>query len=99
MANGRRLVKWLLAYLPNSHNRPEFQRHKFPGISLGVLNEEDSKKYTDYRNTAVLKVEQLSDLLFRILACAKTEKTSAFLAACCESLRSDGPLFNIEKVV
>ncbi len=66
IANGRRLVKWLLSYLPNSHNRPEFQRHKFPGISLEVLNEKIERIQKIIGETAPLKVEQLSDVLFRI---------------------------------
>jgi surface carbohydrate biosynthesis protein len=37
IANGRRLIKRAKAYLPGPHNRPKFQRHRFPGISLGEL--------------------------------------------------------------
>ncbi len=66
VANGRRVVKWLLSYLPNSHNRPEFQRHKFPGISLGVLNEKIVRIQQIIGDTAALKIEQISDVLFRI---------------------------------
>ncbi len=66
VANGRRLVKWLLSFLPNSHNRPEFQRHKFPGISLGALNEKIERIQQILGDTGKLKVEQLSDVLFRI---------------------------------
>ena len=66
VANGRRLVKWLLSYLPNSHNRPEFQRHKFPGVSLGELNERIERIQQILGDTGKLKVEQLSAVLFRI---------------------------------
>jgi len=68
VANGRRLVKWLLSYLPNSHNRPEFQRHKFPGISPGALNDKIKQIQQIIGDTDALKVEQLSDVLFRISA-------------------------------
>ena len=68
VANGRRLVKWLLSYLPNSHNRPEFQRHKFPGISLGALNEKIEQIQHINGDNTTLKVEQLSDVLFRVFA-------------------------------
>ena len=68
VANGRRLVKWLLSYLPNSHNRPEFQRHKFPGISLGALNEKIEQIQHINGDNTTLKVKQLSDVLFRIFA-------------------------------
>ena len=66
VANGRRLVKGLLSYLPNTHNRPEFQRHRFPGISLGALNNKIERIQQILGDTAKLKVEQLSDVLFRI---------------------------------
>ena len=66
VANGRRLVKWLLSYLPNSHNRPEFQRHRFPGISLDALNEKIERIQQILGDTATLKVEKLSDVIFRI---------------------------------
>ena len=68
VANGRRLVKWLLSYLPNSHNRPEFQRHRFPGISLDALNEKIERIQQILGENNKLKVEQLSDVLFRISA-------------------------------
>jgi hypothetical protein len=66
IANGRRLVKWLLSYLPNSHNRPEFQRHKFPGITMEALHEKIERIQNIIGDTAALNVEQLSDVLFRI---------------------------------
>lgn len=68
VANGRRLVKWLSSYLPNSHNRPEFQRHRFPGISLDALNEKIERIQQILGENNKLKVEQLSDVLFRISA-------------------------------
>ncbi len=68
IANGRRLVKGVLSYLPNSHNRPEFQRHRFPGISVGALNNKIEHIQQILGDTAKLKVEQLSDVLFRISA-------------------------------
>ena len=39
IANGRRFIKRAKAYLPGPHNRPKFQRHRFPGISLGELHD------------------------------------------------------------
>ena len=66
VASGRRLVKWLLSYLPNSHNRPEFQRHRFPGISLDALNNKIERIQQILGDSAKLKVQQLNDVLFRI---------------------------------
>ena len=68
IANGRRLVKGLLSYLPNTHNRPEFQRHRFPGISLDALNEKIERIQQILGENYKLKVEQLSEVLFRISA-------------------------------
>jgi hypothetical protein len=68
VANGRRFVKRLLSYLPNSHNRPEFQRHRFPGIGLHTLNEKIERIQRILGKNNKLEVEQLSDVLFRISA-------------------------------
>ena len=68
VANGRRLVKGLLSYLPNSHNRPEFQKHRYPGISLEVLNQKIERLQNILKDTTRLNVEQISDVLFRISA-------------------------------
>ena len=38
-ATTRRLIKRFLSYLPDSHNRPEFHRHRYPGISLDEVRE------------------------------------------------------------
>ena len=68
IANGRRLVKGLLSYLPNTHNRPEFQRHRFPGISRDALDERMERIQQILGENYKLKVEQLSEVLFRISA-------------------------------
>jgi hypothetical protein len=68
VANGRRMVKWILSYIPNTHNRPEFQRHRFPGVSLGVLSDKIKRIQNILGHTSEVKVEQLSDVLFRISA-------------------------------
>ena len=66
IANGRRLVKGVLSYLPNTHNRPEFQRHRFPGISPDALNEKIDRIQQILGENNGFKVEQLSDVLFQI---------------------------------
>ena len=68
VANGRRLVKGLLSYLPNTHNRPEFQRHRFPGISLDALNDKIERMQQILGKNTKLNVEQLNEVLFRISA-------------------------------
>ncbi len=68
IANGRRLVKKGLSYLPNNHARPEFQRHRFPGISLNALNNKIEYIQRILCDITKLKVEKLSDVVFRISA-------------------------------
>jgi len=68
IANGRRMVKGLWSYLPNNHNRMEFQRHRFPGISLDALNEKIARIQQLLGEDNKFKVEQLSDVLFQIRA-------------------------------
>jgi surface carbohydrate biosynthesis protein len=68
VANGRRLLKRLLGYLPNSHNRPEFQRHRYPGISLDALAKKIGRIQQILGYGTTLRVEQLNDVLFRISA-------------------------------
>lgn len=67
VTGGLRLVNRYKSYLPGSHNRPEFQRHRYPGISVGQLREKLVRiqgmlglKGKD------LKVEALMDGVFRI---------------------------------
>jgi hypothetical protein len=60
------MVKGLLSSLPNSHNRPEFQRHRFPGIRLDALIEKIARIQKILGENDKLTVEQLSNMLFRI---------------------------------
>ncbi len=66
IANGRRLIKRAKAYLPGPHNRPEFQRHRYPGISLGELHDRIRRfqKLLGYEEE--LRVQQLYSHIFQI---------------------------------
>jgi hypothetical protein len=66
IANGRRLIKRTKAYLPGPHNRPEFQRHRYPGISLGELHDRIRRfqKLLGYEEE--LRVQQLYSHIFQI---------------------------------
>ena len=66
IANGRRLVKGVMSHFPNSHNRAEFQRHRFPGISLDALNSKVEHIQQILGDTGKIRVEALSDVIFRI---------------------------------
>jgi len=66
IAEGYHLYKRLKPRLPGSHNRPEFQRHRYPGISLEALNAKIEGIQKIMKDTTRLKVEKLSDVLFQI---------------------------------
>ncbi len=67
-ANWRRLVKAYKSHMPNSKYRPEFQRHRYPGLTLQELKGRISKIQTLLGDTTELEAEQISDYIFRISA-------------------------------
>ena len=66
MATTRRLIKRLLSYLPDSHNRPEFHRHRYPGTSLDEVRERVSRIEKALGDCGVSKVNQISSEIFQI---------------------------------
>jgi surface carbohydrate biosynthesis protein len=66
MANGRRLMKRLKAYLPGSHAPPEFHRHRYPGISVEELQKRLKKIQQILGGDEDLKVQQLYSHIFLI---------------------------------
>jgi surface carbohydrate biosynthesis protein len=60
------LAKNIKSKLPGSHNRPEFQRHRFPGISSDELKSKLEQFQQLLGNKRKLKVEQISRVLFKI---------------------------------
>jgi surface carbohydrate biosynthesis protein len=68
VANGRRLIKRAKEYFPGSHNRPEFQRHRYPGISLEDLRTRLRRFQHLLGDRKELRVEQLFHHIFRISA-------------------------------
>ena len=65
-ATTRRLIKRLLSYLPDSHNRLEFHRHRYPGISLNEVRERVFRIKRAHGDTKELEVDQISREIFRI---------------------------------
>jgi hypothetical protein len=66
VTRGLHLAKRIKSHLPGSHNRPEFQRHRYPEVSLDALHD---KLLLLQRLLAVkpkLKVEQISNVMFQI---------------------------------
>ncbi len=66
MATTRRLIKRLLSYLPDSHNRPEFHRHRYPGTSLGAVRERVSRIEKALGDCGASEVNQISSEIFQI---------------------------------
>ena len=66
IADGYHLYKRLKPMLPGSHNRPEFQKHRYPGISLAGLKGKIERIQEILKDSTHIKVEQLSDVLFKI---------------------------------
>ncbi|MDX2453233.1 surface carbohydrate biosynthesis protein, partial [Desulfosarcina sp.] len=66
VATSRRFIKKLLSYLPDSHNRPEFHRHRYPGTSLGEVRERVSRIKKALDDNSVAQVEQISSEIFKI---------------------------------
>jgi surface carbohydrate biosynthesis protein len=66
MAAFRTVVKKSKSYLPGSHNKPEFQRHRYPGTSLEDVRERLSRFQQILGDPDQVRVEQISDQFFRI---------------------------------
>ena len=63
---GLHLAKSVKSKLPGSHNRPEFQRHRYPGIAPGELHERLSRFQQLMGYNQSLKIEQISNVIFQI---------------------------------
>jgi surface carbohydrate biosynthesis protein len=65
-ASTRRIIKRFLSYLPDSHNRPEFHRHRYPGISLAELRERVIRIQKALGDGQELEIGQISEEIFQI---------------------------------
>jgi hypothetical protein len=54
----RTLIKRCKEHIPGSHNRPEFQRHRYPRVSLKEIQERLSRLQRALGDDRELKVEQ-----------------------------------------
>jgi hypothetical protein len=66
IAGGYHLYKRLKPKLPGSHNRPEFQRHRFPSISIDRLKSKIERIQQLLNDNTRLDVQPLTDVLFQI---------------------------------
>jgi len=66
LTQGLHLAKAVKSHLPGSHNRPEFQKHRFPGIAPGNLAKHIERFQQLLGDTHKLRVEPISDVLVQI---------------------------------
>ena len=66
VSRGLHLAKAIKSSLPGSHNRPEFQRHRFPEISLETIQAKLLRFRQLLGSTADPKVEKVTDVIFNI---------------------------------
>jgi len=66
LLTGRTLVKRAKAYLPRSHNKPAFQRHRYPQIPLDDIRSRISRFQKLLGDETELQVEPLQGTFFRI---------------------------------
>jgi len=61
-----RLARGIKSSLPGSHNKPEFQRHRYPGIAIEEIKTKVARFQQLLGDDRQLEIEQLSDVMFRI---------------------------------
>ena len=66
IAGGYHLYKRLKPKLPGSHNRPEFQRHRYPRIPVDQINSKIERIQRLLNDDTRLDVKPLTDVLFHI---------------------------------
>ena len=64
LTRGLHIAKRVKSSLPGSHNRPEFQSHRYPGISLKALQDKLLQFQRLLGKKRNLKVEQISNVMF-----------------------------------
>ena len=68
IAHALYLARWVQPRLPGSHNRPEFQKHRFPGIDIADLRRRIARFQDILGEKKKPRTEQLFDKMFRIKA-------------------------------
>jgi surface carbohydrate biosynthesis protein len=68
IAEGYHMYKRLKPKLPGSHNRPEFQRHRYPSLPIDMIKLKIERIQQILKDNTRLNITQLSDVLFEIKA-------------------------------
>ncbi|HYA03640.1 MAG TPA: surface carbohydrate biosynthesis protein [Syntrophobacteria bacterium] len=66
IGSGLGLARWIISRFQAGHLSPEFQRHRYPGIRLEELRARLSRLQDVLGDRGELKVEQVTDVIFRI---------------------------------
>jgi hypothetical protein len=66
LAKGLGLINRYKSYLPGEFNKPTFQSHRYPGISIEDLHGRISRFQQILGDNTELRVEQICDQIFRI---------------------------------
>jgi len=68
LARGLWLARHVKSRLPGSHNKPAYQLHRFPAISMDDMRSRLSRFQALLGESRELKIQPLSDVLFRVKA-------------------------------
>jgi surface carbohydrate biosynthesis protein len=66
IAGGLYLARWIQPKLPGSHNRPEFQRHRYPVIAMEEVMRKLNRFQELLHDDLPLKIEPVSDVIFKV---------------------------------
>jgi surface carbohydrate biosynthesis protein len=72
VTRGLHLAKKIKSKLPGSHNRPEFQRHRYPGISAEALHEKLLQFQQLLGNNFEFKVKYISRVMLKLTPLTKS---------------------------
>jgi len=66
LTTGLQIARRYKSKLPGSHNRPEFQRHRYPGISPDGLRDRISRIQQLLGHEGPLKIEPITESIFQL---------------------------------
>jgi surface carbohydrate biosynthesis protein len=66
IAGGYHFYKRIKSRLPGSHNRPTFQRHRYPPIPIETIDSKIKRIQQILNDSTQLKISQLNDVLFQV---------------------------------
>jgi hypothetical protein len=66
IGQGLQALRHVKAKLPGSHNRPEFQRHRYPGLPLEALRAKVQKLQQTIGDDTALDIQKITDAIFTI---------------------------------